>query len=478
MDPSCQHGACSAPQLMSAGGPELGQRPAAGAGATAQCVDQAAPGPQPPCLHEVCVTPFMDPETGSMLYIVQQQDVSARSELEQRLVALSEGQLALLHAMFPRHILERFALICCNNQGQSVALPSALPDLSSLATHHECVTIMFMDVVGFTTMSKDCSPEQVMGLLNELFSKLDDMLDRHGVMRVDTAGDCYIVCGGLLNEDEDGFMTVAKSPPRPAAKTRAARRVLNFTWEMMQAAPKLLFDSPSAANAASACTLQPDATHIYIATWSAVQVASRVLMPHNGKPVMLRAGLHSGPVVSGLVGRRVPKFSLFGDTMNTASRMESTSLPGRVQVSDATLQLLGDKAERWEPTGGVQVKGKGTMLTYLLHEDAPAPPRTPSPPSLGPQPPQAPPPAAAGGQPRPPSASQLPPLPRLLETLTDRDSSSHTSILAGSESSLHWALASFGMPGSVVLLLRLVRYAVVPACQLWVLLLLLGKLQL
>ncbi|KAJ9520664.1 hypothetical protein QJQ45_007460 [Haematococcus lacustris] len=355
MDPSCQHGACSAPQLMSAGGPELGQRPAAGAGAGAQCVDQAAPGPQPPCLHEVCVTPFMDPETGSMLYIVQQQDVSARSELEQRLVALSEGQLALLHAMFPRHILERFALICCNSQGQSVALPSALPDLSSLATHHECVTIMFMDVVGFTTMSKDCSPEQVMGLLNELFSKLDDMLDRHGVMRVDTAGDCYIVCGGLLNEDEDGFMTVAKGPPRPAAKTRAARRVLNFTWEMMQA--------------------------------------------------------------------------------------------GRVQVSDATLQLLGDKAERWEPTGGVQVKGKGTMLTYLLHEDAPAPPRTPSPPSLGPQPPQAPPPAAAGGQPRPPSASQLPPLPRLLETLTDRDSSSHTSILAGSESSLHWALASFAVCG-------------------------------
>ncbi|KAJ9521110.1 hypothetical protein QJQ45_022875 [Haematococcus lacustris] len=318
--------------MMSAGGPELGQRPAAGAGATAQCVDQAAPGPQPPCLHEVCVTPFMDPETGSMLYIVQQQDVSARSELEQRLVALSEGQLALLHAMFPRHILERFALICCNSQGQSVALPSALPDLSSLATHHECVTIMFMDVVGFTTMSKDCSPEQVMGLLNELFSKLDDMLDRHGVMRVDTAGDCYIVCGGLLNEDEDGFMTVAKSPPRPAAKTRAARRVLNFTWEMMQAGAKQLTAGTGRGCWQGSCWQEPHAGRWLrcSALWM-LRVASRVLMPHNGKPVMLRAGLHSGPVVSGLVGRRVPKFSLFGDTMNTASRMESTSLPGEPQ---------------------------------------------------------------------------------------------------------------------------------------------------
>ncbi|GFH23361.1 guanylate cyclase domain-containing protein, partial [Haematococcus lacustris] len=179
--------------------------------------------------------------------------------------------------------------------------------LSKLATHHECVTIMFTDIVGFTAFSKECTPGQVMSFLNELFSKLDALLDKHNVYKVETAGDCYIICGGLLDEDEDGFQAVAAT----------------------------------------------------------------VMMPNTGEPVVLRAGLHSGPVVSGLVGSRLPKFSLFGDTMNTASRMESTSLPGRIQVSQTTYELLRDpRPSRWHPTGGVEVKGKGLMHTFLMDTES------------------------------------------------------------------------------------------------------------
>ncbi|KAL6747238.1 guanylate cyclase, partial [Haematococcus lacustris] len=138
-------------------------------------------------------------------------------------------------------------------------------------------SIMFTDIVGFTAFSKECTPGQVMSFLNELFSKLDALLDKHNVYKVETAGDCYIICGGLLDEDEDGFQAVEKAGLCPA---------------------------------------------------SCLPVAATVMMPNTGEPVVLRAGLHSGPVVSGLVGSRLPKFSLFGDTMNTASRMESTSLPG------------------------------------------------------------------------------------------------------------------------------------------------------
>ncbi|GFH08250.1 guanylate cyclase domain-containing protein, partial [Haematococcus lacustris] len=145
--------------------------------------------------------------------------------------------------------------------------------LSKLATHHECVTIMFTDIVGFTAFSKECTPCQVMSFLNELFSKLDALLDKHNVYKVETAGDCYIICGGLLDEDEDGFQAVSTSSPCNAAKTKAARRALNFALDMLR-------------------------------------VAATVMMPNTGEPVVLRAGLHSGPVVSGLVGSRLPKFSL------------------------------------------------------------------------------------------------------------------------------------------------------------------------
>ena len=73
-------------------------------------------------------------------------------------------------------------------------------------------------------------------------------------------------------------------------------------------------------------------------------------MPHNGQPVEIRIGIHTGPCDSGLVGTKLPKFSIFGDTMNTASRMESTCVPGCIQVSDATWALLND-SEPWNPTG-------------------------------------------------------------------------------------------------------------------------------
>ena len=89
----------------------------------------------------------------------------------------------------------------------------------------------------------------------------------------------------------------------------------------------------------------------------------QVLMPHNQTPVLLRIGIHTGSLVSGLVGSKMPKFTLFGDTMNTASRMESNCRPGCIHVSETFAHLL--PKERWESTGGVEVKGKGLMNTFL-----------------------------------------------------------------------------------------------------------------
>ena len=86
------------------------------------------------------------------------------------------------------------------------------------------------------------------------------------------------------------------------------------------------------------------------------------------KKVTMRIGLHSGDVMSGVVGRKMPRFCLFGDTVNVASRMESTGRTGRVHASPATAALT-DQLE-WEPTGGVEVKGKGAMETFLLADSS------------------------------------------------------------------------------------------------------------
>ena len=86
-------------------------------------------------------------------------------------------------------------------------------------------------------------------------------------------------------------------------------------------------------------------------------------MPHNGQPTHVRVGIHTGSVVTGLIGTKLPKFSIFGDTMNTASRMESTCRPGCIQVSLAARELLGEYT--FTPTGGIEVKGKGLMETFL-----------------------------------------------------------------------------------------------------------------
>ena len=115
----------------------------------------------------------------------------------------------------------------------------------------------------------------------------DKLVDHHKVQKVETAGDCYIVAGGILRPDDAGFYELEEGhDPQDCAD-----RVMCFAKDILR------------------CSRE-------------------VCMPHNGDPVTIRIGLHTGPCVSGLVGTKLPKFSIFGDTMNTASRMESTSLPG------------------------------------------------------------------------------------------------------------------------------------------------------
>eukprot|EP00798_Chlamydomonas_sp_ICE-L_P027188 gene27188-2431_t len=239
-------------------------------------------------------------------------------------ITLGKSEAALVfwvNQSFPRHIIEFL----------STSSPNEVPgNVGTLARSHDEVTVLFMDIVGFTSMSKDVEAEAVLTFLNQLFTHFDLLCDSHMVQKVETAGDCYIVAGGILEFDEEsGFYSVqdVHDPVKSAAK------VLAFAKDM-------------------------------------IRVSKLVTMPHNGEPVVIRIGMHTGKCVSGLIGTKLPKFSIFGDTMNTASRMESTSKHGCIQISAHTHELLVADTSRgitdvWESTGGVEIKGKGLMQTYL-----------------------------------------------------------------------------------------------------------------
>jgi class 3 adenylate cyclase len=172
------------------------------------------------------------------------------------------------------------------------------------------VTVLFADLVDFTRRSQETSPERVVRLLDDLFSAFDGLAERHGLEKIKTIGDAYMVVGGLPE-------------PRPDHAQAVADMALALREEV--------------------------ARH----------------RDPGGRPLALRIGIDSGPVVAGVIGRRKFSYDLWGDTVNTASRMESNGVPGCIQVTERTWRRLRD-GYRFERRGPVQVKGKGELVTWFL----------------------------------------------------------------------------------------------------------------
>ncbi|GIL81997.1 hypothetical protein Vretimale_1558 [Volvox reticuliferus] len=275
---------------------------------------RGGPG-QEECWHDISAIPLLDPVLDKQVILLLQTNVTARVELENRLADLTDAQLGMLEQLFPRHVIE---YMLSHKHGYNSR------NLTHLANHHDDVIVLFTDVVGFTSMSKEVEPSEVMHFLNELYTIFDDLVDLHDLYKLDTVGDCYIVVAGLTMQDDDGFTCTVQGDNDQR---------LHHAQVMMDFAKAILRES------------------------------KQVLMPHNQCPVQIRIGIHLGSLASGLVGPKMPKFTLFGDTMNTASRMESTCKPGCVQVSEVFAKLL--PFEEWQDTGGVEVKGKGHMQTFL-----------------------------------------------------------------------------------------------------------------
>lgn len=185
----------------------------------------------------------------------------------------------------------------------------------NIADAYENATVLFADIVGFTPLSARLEPREMVAVLNEVFSHFDDLTERHGVEKIRTIGDNYMAVAGV---------PVAR-PDHAQALARMALDICDFVRS-----------SPMAR----ACGMD------------------------------FRVGLNSGPLVAGVIGRKKFVYDLWGDPVNTASRMESHGLPGRIHLTQATYELVKDEFD-CEPRGTIDVKGKGPMPTWFLLRERP-----------------------------------------------------------------------------------------------------------
>ncbi|KAM7399604.1 hypothetical protein PAMP_018868 [Pampus punctatissimus] len=198
--------------------------------------------------------------------------------------------------------------------------PSVAEALKTGATvepeYFDQVTIYFSDIVGFTTISSLSDPIEVVDLLNDLYTLFDAVLSNHDVYKVETIGDAYMVASGL--------------PKRNGNKHAA--EIANMSLNILSS------------------------------------VGSFRMRHMPDVPVRIRIGIHSGPCVAGVVGLTMPRYCLFGDTVNTASRMESTGLPYRIHVNISTVKILHSLNDGYkiDVRGKTELKGKGIEETYWL----------------------------------------------------------------------------------------------------------------
>jgi guanylate cyclase len=194
-------------------------------------------------------------------------------------------------------------------------LPRRVADLlkarqQRIAEQIEATTIVFADVVDFTPMSSRLAPSEVVDLLDRVFTAFDDLAETYGLEKIKTIGDCYMVAAGV-----------------PVPREDHAQAAADMALAMCAVVDRMERD--------------------------------------DGTQLQLRIGLNSGPVVAGVIGRKRFIYDLWGDVVNTASRMESHGAPGRIQLTASTHELIRDEFE-CVPRGPVQVKGKGAVEAWFL----------------------------------------------------------------------------------------------------------------
>ncbi|NES18598.1 MAG: PAS domain S-box protein [Symploca sp. SIO3E6] len=246
-----------------------------------------------PFWNELTISPIYDDYNNLTHFVGIQSDISARVRAETALRVEKNKSEKLLLNILPQPIAEQLKQL-----------------QSSLAQQFDQVTILFADIVGFTPLSSQMPPLELINFLNQIFSAFDKLAEKHGVEKIKTIGDAYMVAGGL-----------------PVPQDNHTEAIANMALDMQQAITSI--------------------------------------QARQGKSFQIRIGINTGPVVAGVIGIKKFIYDLWGDAVNVASRMESSGVAGKIQVTAATYERLKDKFVL-EKRGDILIKGKGEMTTYWL----------------------------------------------------------------------------------------------------------------
>lgn len=246
-----------------------------------------------PFWNELTISPIYDEQNQLTHFIGVQSDVSDRVVAEKALQLEKNKSEGLLLNILPRSIVAKLK-----------------QDPVSIAEFFEDVTILFADIVGFTPLASRLKPLELVSLLNQIFSTFDRLAEKHGVEKIKTIGDAYMVAGGL-----------------PVPCENHAEAIAAMALEM--------------------------------------QAAIAEFRAQTGESIQIRIGINTGSAIAGVIGIKKFIYDIWGDAVNVASRMESSGQSGQIQVSQETRDRLQNKYVL-EERGEVYVKGKGIMKTYWL----------------------------------------------------------------------------------------------------------------
>lgn len=237
--------------------------------------------------------------------LYEQLSEQTRGETQQKRLAIASAERRISEE---RRTAERQRALLYNTLPAHIA-DRLLKDEHEVADQHEFCVIMFLDIVSFTQTASSMAPIDLIVLLNSVFSVCDAVSQRHGLMKVKTIGDSYMAVALPTDEQTPSEMV-----------TSVANAALDLLDEI----------------------------------------------PHAGAGLTVRIGMHCGPAVAGVIGKDRLQYDLWGDTVNVASRMESSGEPGRIHISEQIAQHLSHETGRSVLRGQIEIKGKGTMTTYWL----------------------------------------------------------------------------------------------------------------